>query len=258
MRRVYVTFGGAAYDKQIAKTAAWLEGSGIELRVYDDAWLMTTPFYKLNKWIFEIDESPGRGYHFGWCCWKAFIILQEFKRLNASDIVMYVDADTYPIADLTPLYEIAEREKIVLFEAQGVNNNRFTKAECFMAMAIPQSQWSSQHACGRFQLFTKGDWLCEQFLMDWNTYLLNPLCQFNQGSITMKDQPEFARHSSDQSSLSNLALKYGLPLHREACQNGWPVVPNAGQPGDTYPQMFVQEWADGDRNDVRGSKFRNV
>lgn len=255
MKKVYVTFGGAAYDKTLALA---LEGAPLfgvdEVRVYDDAWLMQSDFYKLNQWIFKLDN----GYHFGWCCWKAYILMDTMLRLQPGDVVLYVDGDTYPIADLTPVFEIAAREKLVLFEAQGCNNNRFTKRECFVTMGIPPERYSSQHACGRFQLFTAWDWRCTQFLMEWQTYLLNPLCQFNAGSTTMTDHPEFFRHSSDQSSLSNLALKYKIPLHREACQNGWPVQPNTGQPGDTYPQLFVQQWADGDRNDVSGSKFRNV
>lgn len=255
MKKVYVTFGGRAYDGQIGLAVQNKALAGVdELRVYDDAWLKTTGFYRLNEWLFQLDN----GYHFGWCCWKAYILIDTLLRCQPGDVVLYVDGDTYPVANLDPLFAIAEREKIVLFEAQGCNNNRFTKAECFVTMGIPREQWSSQHACGRFQLFTAGDWRSLQFLMDWNTYLLNPLCQFNKGSSTMADQLEFHRHSSDQSSLSNLALKYKIPLHREACQNGWPIQPNTGQPGDTYPQLFEQVWADGDRNDVSGSRFRNV
>lgn len=254
MRKVLVTFGGRAYDLNIALTMQNKDISGVDdIRVYDDAWLLQTPFYETNRWIFE--RKPQN--HLGHCCWKPLIILDTMKGLNWGDVVLYVDGDTSPIANLDPLFEIARREKVVLFEATGCDNLRFTKAECFAAI-LGKAPFSSQHACGRFQLFTCGNMFANQLLLEWQTYMLNPLCQFDEGSTTMPDQPEFFRNSADQSVLSMLALKYNIPLHREACQYGWPAHPGIGQPGDTYPQLFHQEWATGDRNDVSGSRFRNV
>ena len=260
MRKVYVTFGGKAYDAtlELAVRDAVKFGAD-EIRVYDDAWLRSTPFYELNRWIFENDYGLGAGYHCGWCCWKAFILLQEFKRLNCGDIVLYVDGDTYPIASMQPLFDIAERDKIVLFEAQGCSNSRFTKEECFLAMGCGHIPRESPHACGRFQLFTVGDYRSEQFLYEWLTYMLNPMCQFNAKSTEVPERPEMYRHSSDQSILSLLALKYGIPLHREACQNGFPVQAGHGQPEDSsYDQIFCQVWAEGNHADPSGSRFRNV
>jgi hypothetical protein len=254
MKKVYVTFGGKAYDPSIEQTAAFLAKTDVELRVYDDAWLLKTPFYQMNRWIFEREPKN----HLGHCCWKPLIILDAADKLGLTndDIVLYVDADTHPISDLTPLFDIARREGVVFFEATGCDNKRFVKAECFRVFGFEPH--SSQHACGRFQLFTVGDWKSLQLLMEWQTYMLNPLCQFDEGSSTMPDQPEFFRNSADQSVLSMLALRYKIPLHREACQYGWPAHPGIGQPGDTYPQLFEQVWATGPREDVSGSRFRNV
>lgn len=254
MKKVYVTFGGRAYDPSIALT---IQNQSIakvdEVRVYDDAWLLASDFYRVNQWIFE--RKPQN--HLGHCCWKPYILMDTMLRLNPGDVALYVDGDTHPINDLTPLFEIAQREKVVLFEATGCDNMRFTKAECFRTI-LQKPPFHSQHACGRFQLFTAWDWFSIQLLMEWQAYMLNPLCQFDEGSTTMSDHEEFFRNSADQSVLSMLALKYKIPLHREACQYGWPAHPGIGQPGDTYPQLFHQEWATGDRNDVSGSKWRNV
>lgn len=262
MRKVLVTFGGAAYDPTIAMTVQNQAIAKVdEVRVYDDWWLQQTPFYQMNEWIFHLDReskpTTDVGYHFGWCCWKPFIVMQEMKRLNAGDVVLYVDADTYPIDDLTPIFDIAAREKLVLFQATGVDNMRFTKAECFRTI-LDRDPFSSQHACGRFQAWTVGDWRSMQVLMEWQTYMLNPLCQFDAGSHTIADQPEFFRNSADQSSLSMLAIRYAIPLHREACQYGWPAQPGLGQPGDDYPQLFHQEYSVLPKTVGGGSKFRNV
>jgi hypothetical protein len=254
MKKVLVTFGGKAYDPSIAMT---IQNQSIakvdEIRVYDDAWLLQSPFYAGNKWIFEREPKN----HLGHCSWKPYIIRDAMLGLQPGDVVLYVDGDTHPIADLSPLFEMADREGIVLFEATGVDNMRFTKAECF-GRILGKAPFPSQHACGRFQLFKVGNALAAQILMNWQAYNLDPLCQFDEGSTTMQDQPEFFRNSAEQSVLSMLALRYKIPLHREACQYGWPAHPGIGQPGDTYPQLFHQEWATGDRNDVSGSRFRNV
>lgn len=257
VKRIVTTFSGAAYDSTTKLIVEQAPQFGVdEVRVYDDAWLLTTPYYQLNRWIF--DREPKHG--FGWCAWKAYILLEEMKRIDTGDIVLYLDADTYPIADLSPLFELAYFEPIILFEAQGCSNARFTTRDCFAVMGLPygDSIMESQHACGRFALFKKGSLFVQQFLMDWYVYMLNPRCQFNEGSTLLPDHLGFGRHSADQSVLSCLAIKYGIPLHREACQNGWPAQPNTGQPEDTYPQLFIQRFREGDPSDLSGSRYRNV
>jgi hypothetical protein len=262
MKKVYITFAGRAYDKTVALLNESALTFGVdELRVYDDAWLMRTLFYQINHCIF--DREPKFG--FGWCCWKPYIILQEMKRLEYGDKVLYVDADTYPIADLAPLYKMDE--PITLFESQGNPNRRFTQRDCFIAMAQDGiDYYDAIHACGRFQVFQKGDYIAEQFLMEWLTYSLNPLCQFSDKrnehgkgpSRYGTELPEFYRNSAEQSVLTLLAAKYAIELHREACQFGWPAKPGHGQPGDTYPQLFHQQYCEGDRSDYSGSAYRNV
>ncbi len=261
MKKVLITFGGAAYDETTAITVSTARDFGVdEVRVYDDRWLMATDFYTVNRWIF--DRVPKFG--FGWCSWKPYIIMQEMKRLNYGDIVLYVDADTYPIADLTPLFDIANRDGVCLF-CELVDNKRFTKRDCFVVMGQDdETAWTAPHSCGRFQLFQKGSWRVEQLLMEWLTYNLNPRCQFSdfrddQGrgpSRLAEDLPEFYRHSAEQSILTVLAHKFGITLHRVPCQYGWPA--GVGWEQDTYVQLFHQQFCEKDKSDLSGSRFRNV
>ncbi len=263
MKKVYITFSGAAYDSTTAKIVQDGPRLGVdEVLVYDDRWLIGHPFYQLNRWIFEREPKFG----FGWCCWKPLIILEEMKRLEHGDLVLYTDADTFPIADLSPLFELCRRDQIVLFEAQGCLHNRFTKRDCLLVMNSDKPEHrDTVMACGRFQLFQKGSWLVQQFLYEWLAYNLNPLCQFSdtlqsswQTSMLASEHATYARHSAEQSVLGLLALRYGIKLHREACQFGWPRLEGAGQPEDDYPQLFEQVYCQGNRADLSGSRYRNV
>lgn len=257
-KRVCVTFSGRAYDettKLIVENAPKFGAD--EVRVYDDRWLLETyPEYRsLNRWLWETKDSFG----FGWCAWKAFVICHAIARGSPLDTVLYTDADTYPIADLSPLFAIAERDGMMLFEAQGCSNRQYTRRDCFVAMGCDEERyWNARHACGRFQVFRAGDYRARQLLMEWLVYSINPMCQLRAPSVYAPDFPEFTRHSNEQSVLTILAEKYRVPLHREACQFGWPAQAGYGQPEDTYPQLFHQVWTGGDRADLSGSSYRNV
>ncbi len=263
MSRILVTFGGRAYDattERIVRDGPRLGAD--EVLVYDDRWLLeiVPDFRKLNSFLWETEKKFG----FGWCAWKPFILLDQIGhpwagRDDAGSSILYVDADTYPIADLTPIFEFAERDGICLFESQGNPNKRFTRRDCCVAMGLDEERhWNARHACGRFSAFKVGDYRAWQFLCEWLTYSVNPMCQSLEPSKYAAEFPEFARHSNEQSVLTLLASKYGIPLHREACQFGWPVSPNCGLAEDTYPQLFHQEYCTGNRSDLSGSRWRNV
>jgi hypothetical protein len=262
MKRVYVTFGGKAYDETTGVIVSRAPGFGAnEVRVYDDAWLMTTPFYQINNWLWHTDEDPAfdhRNWGFGWCAWKPYMLMQEMKRLETGDLVLYTDADTYPIADLTPIFELCGREGIVLFEAQGCPNKFWTRRDAYVVMGLGEQAGEEIQACGRFSMFKKGDPRLEQFLAEWLTYATNRECQKLYRSSYTEEFPGFKRHSNEQSVLSLLAIKYGIKPHREACQFGWPISPGCGWPSDTWPQMFHQQDCRGDKRDLSGSIYRNV
>jgi hypothetical protein len=264
VKRVYITFSGRAYDETTAKILASAPGFGAdEVRIYDDKWLMqqlAPNFYTVNKWLWETKRKFG----FGWCAWKPYIILDALSRLSNGDVVLYTDADTYPIADLSILFSECQKRGVVLFDCQGWVNKRVVRRDCFIAMGQDEKKyWDGKHACGRFQLFKRGDYLGHQILMEWLTYSVNPLCQ-QWEEYQSQYGPEFDDfyvHRTEQSVLSLLANKYNVQLYREACGFGWPIDEAYCKAnnviGDLYPQLFVQEDARGPRT-LEGSRFRNV
>jgi len=270
MRRLYITFSGRGYDATTRKIVEAFPrlGGADELRIYDDRWLNETPFRKLNSWLWETSTKFG----YGWCAWKPYIIMQALKGLSFGDVVLYTDADTYPIADLSVLFEECGRQGIVLFNSQGCFNYKYTKRDCFIAMGCDEPKyWDGAHACGRFQLFQKGHPVVEQLLQEWLTYSINHHCQEWNTSVIAPDLTRedpldgkvttFQRNSCEQSALSLLRIKYGLPLYREACQFGWPIDAECQKRFDIrgdYQQLFTQEYCEGDRTDLSGSSFFNA
>ncbi len=268
MRRLLITFGGAPYDATTAKTVRDARTFGVDdVLVYDDVWLKQTSFYTQHKWLWSFES----GWGCGWNAWKPFIILNALERCPDSD-VLYIDGDTRPIADLTPIFECVQRNGLMLFESQGNSNRRFTRRDCFVAMGCDSEKyWDARHACGRFSAWGGNDPTVRQILWEWFTYSVNPWCQgwatsklhtyFWMDGITNAvapaDFPEFHRHSAEQSILTILAAKYGVPLHREACQYGWPPSQGCGQPEDSYPQLFEQ-MPERACETGQGSAYRNV
>lgn len=255
MRKIYITFSGRAYDETTAHIVQRAPQMGAdEVWVYDDLWLMGQEFYKLNHWLW--DHHGDRDNHkrgFGWFAWKPFIILDALSRLADGDIVLFTDADTYPIENFSVLYEECVRNNgFMLFAAQGLPNEHWVKRDCFVIMGqdVPRYRFC-QAGVARFMLFQKGSWSVQQFLMEWLTYCVNPLATTFDPSAILPEYPELKEHRTEQAIMTLLAHKYGQKLYREACEFG------EGHTEDTdlYPTLFKQVYASGTR-DLTGSKYR--
>jgi len=266
VRRIYCTFSGRQYDETTQRIVEDAPKFGVdEVRIYDDRWLLGTEFYKVNRWIFDLwSRNERRG--FGWYSWKPFVILQEIERcelhralcggldFEERSMVLWTDADTYPIADLTPLYEQCRKDGgIMLFAAEGCAQGAWTKRSCMKAMACDTDEYRrSQHAVGRFMLFEAGNYRAKQFLMEWQTYLLNPACIGLEPSPD--EYPEYVEHRSDQSILGNLAHKYRLKLYREADGFG----DGSQRDREIFGTVFKQIGQYDKPKSMEGSRFRNV
>lgn len=258
-RLIYITFSGAAYDvttEQIARRAP--ECGADEVRVYDDAWLMGTEFYRVNKWLWELPGMRG----FGWFCWKPFILLHTLDRCESGDVVLFTDGDTFPVSDLRPLRErcIADGGAMV-FAAQGCGNRQWVKRDCWDVMAAREIRpgrrrvdTDSPHAVARFMLFQNGPWHVRQFLMEWLTYCVNPLATTFDPSV-QTEASGFEQHRTEQAIYSLLCHKYGYNLYREACQFGNAALANGVD--NWYPQTFTQIGCTS-KGGMEGSWWRNV
>jgi hypothetical protein len=241
MKKVYITFGGEPYDlatKNIVQDG--VKFGADEVIVYDDAWLIKQDFYKRNIWLWNHPHKRG----FGWYSWKPFIIYHTLQKLNDGDIVLFTDADCYPIRDLTVLFEQCNKDGgVMLFRAQNCVHTHWCKKDCYIVMGQDEEKYKWVPAgVARFMLFQKGPWLATQFLMEWLTYCVNPLATTFHPSALGQEPEGFIEHRTEQAIMTNLAYKYGLKLYREA--DGYGEYPwcreESYQDRDLYQQLFIQ------------------
>jgi len=233
MTKVLITFSGAPYE---ATTHAIVDRGvafGADaVQVYDDRCLLEQPFYQQNRWLWDHPHKRG----FGWYVWKPYIIWHALSRLREGDIVLYVDADTAPIAPFGMLFDqCAADGGILLFASEGHLQYEWCKRDCYVAM-WQSADWRAPAGVARFMLFQHGPWRATQFLMEWLTYCVNPLANTFDQSRMGPEAAGFVEHRAEQAIMTNLAHKYGLPLYREACQAGNGSTRNR----DLYGQLFEQ------------------
>ena len=234
--KVYITFSGAEYES----TTGLIVDRGPKLGantvwVYDDLWLTQQEFYVQNRWLWDHPHKRG----FGWYAWKPFIIADALTRLHRGDIVLYTDADCYPIAPLHPLFEQCKRDGgIMLSASENHRQGDWCKRDCFVVMGQDEARYREAPAgVARFMLFQKGSWRATQFLMEWLAYSVNPLANTFDPSVLAPEHPGFIEHRAEQAIMTNLAHKYGLKLYREACEAG----NCANRDRELYGQLFTQD-----------------
>jgi hypothetical protein len=259
MKRIYICFGGTAYDDTTAKIVDYGPQLGAdEVKVYDDRWLMGTDFYAANKWLwtYPASDAPNRKPRgFGWFCWKPYVILDALSRAEDGDIVLYTDADTYPVANFSALFEECPRAGgVMLFAAQGCFNRQWVKRDCWITMGMDDPKWyDTQAGVARFMLFQKGAPLTDQFLREWQAYCLDLRCQTFEPSVLGPELEGFKEHRCEQAIMTLLALRHGLKFYREACQFGDGSETDRG----IYPTLFHQVYCSRAKT-LEGSRFRNV
>ncbi len=259
-KKIYITFSGDAYHETTQKIVEGVPQFGAdEVWVYDDQWLKEEQkdFCKKVAWAFDHPKKRG----FGWYTWKPFVIIEAMKKASEGDIVLFTDADTYPIADLNVLYETCEKQGgIMLFATSGHNQRKWCKRDCFIVMGQDEPKYyDTQHGVARFMLFQKGSPAAERFLSEWLAFTCDQRANTFDPSLLGPELEGFREHRCEQAIMTNLAHKYGHRLYREACQNG----DRFSADKDLYPTLFHQDGTVAARHKnstipCLGSKFRNI
>jgi hypothetical protein len=252
MSNILITFSGADYDR----TTELIVRQGPELGadsvlVYDDYWFMGHPLVTgiQNQWL--VDHPHKRGCL--WYSWKPLVIWETLQhRCDHGDVVMFTDADCYPVKPFRHLYTECRHEGgIYLFRANPWKNYQWCKRDAFIVMGQDDASYhdgSLDAGVARFMLFEKGPWRATQFLMEWLTYCVNPRATTFDPSILGSEAPGFREHRTEQAIMTLLAYKYGIELHPELDYEQGIFHQDNDRPEQTRQQTAA----------VKGSQWRNV
>lgn len=171
-------------------------------------------FVEKHKNIF----SQPRG--FGYWLWKPLIIYGIMSKLQEGDFVIYSDAANVITNDISPLFtRCAEQGGILLFENKNGSwdgriwkNNEYTKADCFNLMGCTSDEYVfGNQVDAAIQVYQKNE-RTVKFLKEYLDYCQDERILTDMPNTTGENHEGFRDHRHDQSVLSLLAIKYGVPL----------------------------------------------
>ncbi len=265
-KKILISFSGSRYHDTTKKIVEDGPRFGAdEVMVFDDVWLKTqTAHCKATKWAFEHPKVRG----VNWFCFKPYTIIKALEKCEPGDLICYTDADCWPVADMTPLFDMCDQKDIVLFAACGHLQRHWSKRDTQILMAADSDFWRDKQAgVARFMLFKNQAEGCvlngkipiQLFLDRWATYTFDQRLNTFDKSVLAEEYSDLKEARAEQAILTQMAHRLEIPLHREADQ--WGNAFTADFPNDKYGQIFEStgEYSYGPRGrDGFGSDFANV
>jgi hypothetical protein len=185
--------------------------------------LRQTDFYRQNRFV--LDQPRGAGF---WL-WKPYIIQRLLEEISVGDMLIYSDAAITVIGSLTPLFDLCVSAGGVLVFAghyDGIGGRPnicrvWTKRDCFVLMGCDnESYYSAPMLDAAFIVLSKTA-KAETLVREWLEYCKQPAILTDGPNVHGRENlPGFLAHRHDQSVLSLLAVRHGLPLFRSPSQFG--------------------------------------
>ncbi len=230
--------------REFFRSAAELEQSagrfGVPTTIYTPASPEMRAFARAYP---EIARLPrGAGY---WL-WKPWLIRHALATSAEGDVIIYADAGSCLVSDPAPLVALTDVKPIVVFGHRaagepGGSMRRWTKRDCFVLLdADNETFWNAQCCTAGFQVYRNGP-EARSFVNEWLTACADPRILTDAPNVMGRDNlPEFLDHRHDQSVLTILALKHGLPEYPDPSQYGVPHTGAAfGQVFDAHRRRHI-------------------
>jgi hypothetical protein len=197
---------------------------------YEYGWKDIDDNFK-NKHIDIFNNRRGSGY---WL-WKPYFISKTLNFVNEGDIVLYADSSTIFISSIQPLVDICMSEDILIF-GQKYLNREFTKRDTFYYMDCDNHKYYTSHqATASYMMFKKSKKSID-FVNEYLKYCTDKRIISDDPNVCgLPNLSHFKSHRHDQSVVSILCEREGIPFHRDPSQFGVEVE-NIFH--DKYPQII--------------------
>ena len=224
-----VTFATTArfkFNQYILNISALSVGGVTEVSSWDVERIKKEDFYQTNRKV--LDHKCGAGY---WL-WKPYIILQELKRVNHGDYVVYSDCGRNKqllSRSIETLLEWCSDNRGVLpgvYIPQWGPNRKWTKRDCFVLMGCDKEEyWNHCQIQASFSVWQKNEFSLS-FVEKWLYYCTDARILLDiPNTRVLPNFADFIDHRHDQSVLTICAIKEGIqglgdPLcHTPFCDN---------------------------------------
>lgn len=191
--------------------------------------------FKLKNWNI-LSQPRGAGY---WL-WKPYIILKTMKESQPNDIIFYSDSGSHFMESVRPLFDICEKENIVIFGLPHVNRT-WIKMDAFYYMNLINTDApNAGQVVGGHNLW-KNIPVVRQIAEEWLHYSQDArIITDAPNTCGLKNFPDFQDHRHDQAILSLIAYKHKIKLHKDPSQYGSTreFTVNPQFPNDTYAQII--------------------
>ena len=168
-------------------------------------------FYNANKNI--LIRPRGSGY---WL-WKPYLILKALNKLNANDILMYLDSgDTFMrsprefLLNWRLLPNLPNCHNILLTKG-GYKHSDWTKKDCFSLMGCDKPEYHNEIQVEAGIIVCKKTPFAIAIFEDWLAWCRNSAIITDDPNTTGDNYPGFIDHRHDQSVLTNLAIQHKIP-----------------------------------------------
>jgi len=164
----------------------------------------------------------------GYWLWKPFILLDAMNAVPDGTPVLYTDIALTFIADPAPLLALTTQNPVCLFGTATYGPQKiWTKRDCFVELDADTPEfWNLQQLWAGMQLYRAG-LEARAFLRKLCDAMANEAALTDQPNIHgLPDLPTFRDHRHDQSILTILAHKEGIPIFPDPSQFGrWDTQP---------------------------------
>lgn len=196
-----ISFATGDYIESQNKLKNHLTKIGIDNQINLTDKDLSDEFIKKNSLILK--EKRGYGY---WI-WKPFIILEQLKKINSDEIILYIDCTDYPSTSFFDLIiKHFETEEILLINRGGFIHSEWTKRDCFILMNCDDKECHKLLQLDAGVIGVKKNQLCLDLLNDWLSFMKNNhILDDSPNLLGLPNLINFKEHRHDQSILTNLS-----------------------------------------------------
>lgn len=211
MNTHFITYSDKNFERQRINIINYANNTFDYTEGFTREQLVTTSFYNENKKL--LDNNKGAGF---WV-WKPYIILEKLNSINENDIVFYLDCADVFANELSGVLKkyFTDNDTDHILTYGGQNKQKwYTKKDAFYLMDCDNKKYHEHLQLEAGILCFKNTEKIRKIVEEWLFYCTNENIISDIENIHGNNYDGFIKHQSDQSVLTNLAIKYNLNINR--------------------------------------------